>query len=237
MSPDSKACNSAGSRYDFGTMAPRYDEWYETPRGRKYDRIQKNGMLVLLPRPRRGARLLDVGCGTGHWSRFFAALGYSVTGVDVSPQMIGVACQHDEPRCRFLVADACRLPFRDGAFDVVAAVATLAFVRDQRAALTEMFRCTRSGGRVIVGALNKLAPINRRRVSHGKQPYASGKLLTPRQLRAILGAFGEETLVKMIPPDAPGGRVGAGRAAFCGWRSPQQKSLIVAAAAALKPRT
>jgi 2-polyprenyl-3-methyl-5-hydroxy-6-metoxy-1,4-benzoquinol methylase len=45
----------------------------------------------LLPAAAPGKKLLDVGCGTGHWSAYFARRGFDVTGVDIAPDMIEVA--------------------------------------------------------------------------------------------------------------------------------------------------
>jgi len=146
-----------GSLYDFGPVAFRYEEWYGTPIGRSYDTEQKELVGRFLPPAQAGARLLDIGCGTGHWSRFFASLGYAVVGIDVSPEMIRIAQTHPAPRCSYYLGDACDLPFDDDSFDVVAAIAALAFIADAPAALRQMFRCLRPAGTMIVGALNRLA--------------------------------------------------------------------------------
>src|SRR5882724_7528324 len=64
-------------------------------------------VLSLLPPP--PCRLLDVGCGTGWTSVFFARRGYDVVGVDISPDMIGHARERPDaralPQLQFLVSD------------------------------------------------------------------------------------------------------------------------------------
>jgi len=180
----------AGSLYDFGPLAAGYDRWYDGPLGKMYDRMEKEAVAKLLPPAGRGERLLEVGCGTGHWSAWFGSLGYEVTGVDISAEMVEVARARGPAGCTFQVADARRLPFDDASFDVVAAMATLEFVTDAEAVVKEMFRCVKPTGRVVVGTLNRDAPLNRNRVEQGNEPYASARLLSPIELKRLLEPYG-----------------------------------------------
>jgi len=196
-----RAHSAAHSLFDFGALAGDYERWYETAVGRAHDRAQKSDVRKFLRPARREALLLDVGCGTGHWSRFFVSLGYTVVGLDVSAEMIEVARTHPAPQCVFGVADACDLPFGDSCFDVVGAMATLEFASDVSLVLEEMFRCVRDAGAVLVGTLNRLAPINQRRVAGGREPYASGRLFTAGKLRHQLERFGRVRMRASLPED------------------------------------
>ena len=178
------------SLFDFGPLADEYDRWYDTPAGRDHDKRQQSLVRRFLPAPDPGDRLLDVGCGTGHWSRFFEEQGFTVIGVDISPAMVAAASSRHTPNCLFEVADACQLPFDDASFDVVAAMATLEFVPDVPTALAEMLRCIRGGGSLLVGTLNRLSLLNRHRVAKGKEPYASARMFSASELRAILTSYG-----------------------------------------------
>jgi 2-polyprenyl-3-methyl-5-hydroxy-6-metoxy-1,4-benzoquinol methylase len=76
-----------------------------------------------------GARVLDVGCGVGRWSRLCAMRGANLTGIDVSPTMVGIAAQRSyhagiADRCRFLVQDLVDLALPDR-FDLVLGVTVL----------------------------------------------------------------------------------------------------------------
>jgi len=196
------ALETAGSRkslFDFGPMASEYDRWYATPAGQAHDRVQKEDVRRLLRPASAGQTLLDIGCGTGHWSLFFAGMGYQVKGVDIAPEMIEVA-RSKVPECSFQVADVYDLPFDDGAFDVVAAMATLEFLPDSAAAVGEMVRCTRRGGYLLVGTLNRLAPLNQHRIAKGKQPYSSARLFSPEELRRFLTPWGRVRMVASLPP-------------------------------------
>ena len=197
---------AAGSHslFDFGPLAHEYDRWYETPTGQAHDRVQKQDVERLLPVARAGERLLDLGCGTGHWSSFFAARGYRVQGIDISPEMV-TAAKASVPEAEFRVADAYALPFADASFDVVAAMAALEFVPDAAAVVSEMARCTKPGGSMLVGTLNRLAPLNQDRVSMGKPPYASAHLFSPGELRRLLAPWGSVRMAASPVPESTAG--------------------------------
>ncbi|MFA5343132.1 MAG: methyltransferase domain-containing protein [Kiritimatiellia bacterium] len=180
-------------RFDFGAMASRYDAWYETDVGRLHDAAQKQIVLSMLPASAAGGRrsLLDVGCGTGHWSVFFAEQGFKVTGIDISPKMISVAQARKALHCCFAVADVMKLPYLDDAFDVVSAMAVLEFISDARRACAEMIRCLKPGGCLVLGTLNRLAEVNRRRVAEQAAPYVSARMFAPEELRRLLMLFGD----------------------------------------------
>lgn len=102
---------------------------------------------------RPGERVLDVACGTGLIARLAAErVGPSgtVTGLDLSPEMIDHAREVSPPTVEWHVGDAESLPFADGAFDVVLCQMGLMFMQDREAAVTEMRRVTAARGRVVV---------------------------------------------------------------------------------------
>ena len=66
------------SRFDFDVVADKYERWYETTEGTIYDRLEKKAINRYLPQNGKGKKLLEVGCGTGHWSRFFCKRGFEV---------------------------------------------------------------------------------------------------------------------------------------------------------------
>lgn len=187
------------SLFDFERVAEHYEDWYNTPAGIVHDATQKADLLHFLGPAEGGARLLDVGCGTGHWSRFFASLGYAVAALDLSRAMVKVARSRSPLDCAFLAADACAIPFEDASFDVVAAMATIEFVCNPSEALHEMSRCLRHGGKLIIGTLNRLASLNRERVAEGCEPYASARLYSPDDLLKFLRPFGKVRMKASAP--------------------------------------
>ncbi len=184
------------SRFDFGKIAHRYDAWYRAPRGAMYDRLEKRAIDRLLPCVPNGGKLLEIGCGTGHWSEYFSNKGFDVTGVDISEQMIAIARQRKVSHVIFDVSDAARLPFGDGSFDVAVAITALEFTADPAGVVAEMVRCVKkAGGMVIVGVLNRLSAYNRGRQRKAASMYASANLFSPADLRNLFSPFREPTVL------------------------------------------
>ncbi len=91
-------------------------------------------------------RLLDVGCGSGYYWDVFAALlagGVRYTGIDYSDAMIARA-RARSPSTVFEVADATKLPYGDGAFDIVFNGVSLMHIIDYQAAIREAARVAAS---------------------------------------------------------------------------------------------
>jgi ubiquinone/menaquinone biosynthesis C-methylase UbiE len=184
------------SRYDFDALADKYDSWYENAKGRMYDYLEKKAISRYLPTSTKGEKLLEIGCGTGYWSRFFSEYGFEVTGVDISERMINIAKSKNISNASFQVADGHFLPFADETFDVTAAITTLEFVRDAKAVVREMIRCTRKPrGQLLVGTLNALAPLNRNRKQRPESPYAKAKLFSAGELKQLLEPFGRLAMI------------------------------------------
>jgi SAM-dependent methyltransferase len=101
-----------------------------------------------------GERLLDVGCGLGEAALALAqdlGDGGEVVGVDASESMLRVARSNAgaaRSRVRFTVGDACSLDERDDSFDAARSERTLQWLADPAAAVAEMVRVVRPGGRV-----------------------------------------------------------------------------------------
>lgn len=97
----------------------------------------------------RPGRALDAGCGTGANLVLLAGVAGQTVGVDLAPAALALARRRG--RGRLAVADVNRLPFDDRAFDLVLCADVFECTEvDEPAALAELARVTRPGGRIIV---------------------------------------------------------------------------------------
>jgi SAM-dependent methyltransferase len=95
----------------------------------------------------QGARVLDVGCGTGRWVRRLEEHGLSVVGMDQSSEMLSLA-RNRGTLSPLVSGEVQNLPFRDESFDCVSAVTVIQHIlpQEQIRALSEMVRVLRPGG-------------------------------------------------------------------------------------------
>jgi ubiquinone/menaquinone biosynthesis C-methylase UbiE len=131
----------------------QYDAWYRTPRGAWIGDVEYR-LLVDLLQPRPGETLLDVGCGTGWFTRRFAReAGMQATGLDPDDDWLAYAQAQARPGERFVQGRAERLSFPDRSVDCTTCITALCFVAGQEQALREMLRVTRR--RIVLGLLNR----------------------------------------------------------------------------------
>ena len=132
----------------------QYEAWYATQRG-QWIGEEEYRLLASLLAPNPNETLLDVGCGTGYFTRQFAAdeINGKVIGTDIDLDMLRFAAGHSAHGIGFVTADARQLPFCNNSFDLVVSVTALCFIQDEKQALREMLRVARR--RVVLGLLNR----------------------------------------------------------------------------------
>lgn len=102
-----------------------------------------------------GERIIDIGCGPGFYvAELLEEVGPegSVLGVDAAEAMLAVAGKRCEghQNASFQRADATSLPAEDESFDAALSVQVMEYVPDVGAALAEIYRVLRPGGRVVI---------------------------------------------------------------------------------------
>lgn len=133
-----------------------YDAWYDTSRGRWIGETEFD-LLAHLLGPRAGGTLLDVGCGTGWFTRAFADRADRIVGLDVATDNLAFARTRASVREVYVQGDATRLPFADGAFDATISVTALCFVTPWQDALAEIVRVSRA--RFAIGLLHRCSAL------------------------------------------------------------------------------
>jgi SAM-dependent methyltransferase len=158
-----------------------YEAWYGT-RGRRADRLEKALLKRLLARFPQGSSLLEVGCGTGHFTRWLEGPGSKTAALDLSLPMLAEASRLGSWRC--LQGDALALPFSMDSFDLAAMITTLEFVADPVRALGEALRVARQG--LLLGVLNRQSLLGWRLKKKGGTIWGAARFFTPAELTRMV---------------------------------------------------
>jgi ubiquinone/menaquinone biosynthesis C-methylase UbiE len=148
-----------------------------------------------------GRDVLDVGCGQGIDLVEYASAGARVTGVDLTPRHVDLARTHIEAMglaATVVQGDAERLAFADASFDIVSSNGVLHHTPDMPAALREIHRVLRPGGRACV------IVYNRRSIQYWLMQVATRGilqrgLLQERSMAGVLSRYVETTSIGARP--------------------------------------
>lgn len=140
-------------KFDFDNAAGSYDDFYSNPIGQQIDLIEKSIISQYLRRLNCQI-LVELGCGTGHWTSFFSSEGFTVIGLDISIKMLETANKKNIPGSVFLKQDVHLLPFLDNSIENIASITAIEFVEDQEKVFSEIKRVLKPGGAFIIGCLN-----------------------------------------------------------------------------------
>jgi ubiquinone/menaquinone biosynthesis C-methylase UbiE len=123
---------------DYERLRPVDDNWLEV-----FDVVVGEAEL-------RGARVLDVGCGTGKFIRVLAGRGLArIWGIDPSPEMLAQATRRVPRSVGLKLAEAEQLPFKDAYFDA-AILWTVVHLIERPLAFAELHRVLAPGGRIAI---------------------------------------------------------------------------------------
>lgn len=168
--------------------AVAYDAWHDTPRehwiGDGEFRLLAD-MLRLQP----GESLLDIGCGTGYFTRRFAqenaANAVNVVGLDPDLPRLRFARNRPAGNECYIVGDGGKLLFPDRSFDCTLSVTALYFAEDQASFLSKMMRMTKK--RFVLGLLNRTSLLYRNKGRQsGTGAYRGARWHTAREICELL---------------------------------------------------
>lgn len=157
-------------------------------------RLRHEAVAALRLQP--GGSALDVGTGTGLTLPYLAAAvgrGGRVVGLDRSPEMLAGARERAPgPPVELVEADATQLPFSAASFDGAISTYGLTAIADVHAALDEMIRVVRPGGRLVIADVHFVnwptPPTVNRAVTAALRPFNTW--YTDRDFPALLAAHG-----------------------------------------------
>jgi ubiquinone/menaquinone biosynthesis C-methylase UbiE len=173
--------------FQLPSVAREYDNYYQKEKGKLIDKIEKKIIKSHLDNLDKGY-LLELGCGTGHWTQFFCEQGFQVAAIDSSKSMLEIARSKNMKTVQFLNADAVRLPFPDAQFSAIASVTMLEFVDDLNLVLTEIDRLLKPGGTLLLGCLNALSALGENKKNDPVFKHAH--FFTQEEIKKMLARFG-----------------------------------------------
>jgi ubiquinone/menaquinone biosynthesis C-methylase UbiE len=106
---------------------------------------------------RRGARVVDLGCGSGVFSDLLRRAGFACVGIDISPKLVALG-RRKFPTVEFLQGDVEHLPFPDASFDGALLSGLVHHFPDPSRCAAELFRILRPGGRFVAFDPNRRNP-------------------------------------------------------------------------------
>ncbi len=126
-----------------------------------------------------GAKVLDLGCGSGVFTMLLAKRGFAVIGLDISPALLDLA-RRKNPDITYLEGDVEALPFEAGSVDGILLSGIVHHLPDPRLCAAEVFRVLKSKGRFVAFDPNRANPfmyLYRDRSS----PFYSSTGVTPNE--------------------------------------------------------
>ncbi len=194
----------------FDSWIEQYDEWFTTPTGLYVHQYEADLLLELLD-PRPGEHILDVGCGTGIFTRDVSARGVRVTGMDLSFGMLAKAAEQGSGDFSAVCGNMRALPFADQTFDRAFSMTAIEFVEEISIPLQELHRVTKKGGCLVVATLNALSPWavqRQKKAQKGHSLFSHAYFRTPDAIRSLVNSpctvktavhFRKDTPVADIP--------------------------------------
>src|SRR5438477_515152 len=103
-----------------------------------------------------GARVADLGCGSGAFTHLLEGAGYACVGVDLSAKLLAIG-RRKYPQLQFIAGDIEQLPFADASLDGILLSGVVHHFPDPSRCAAEVFRVLRPGGRFVAFDPNRIS--------------------------------------------------------------------------------
>lgn len=190
-------------------QAEFYDLWNKKNRSGQFDevsdeiRLRAEEVLAYLSSLNlRGARILEVGCGTGWLTQRLNEYG-SVTAIDLSPAAIKIARDRDS-RASYIAGDFFSHDFGEMTFNVIVCVETLFYVQNQESFVRRLASLATQDALFTVTTVNKFVYARRRDIGP-PEPGQIRRWLSRRETRALIGRYFEIISMYTIQPRGDSG--------------------------------
>jgi ubiquinone/menaquinone biosynthesis C-methylase UbiE len=148
------------------------------------DHIEKPALQGLLSCVPRGTRALDIGCGTGIYTKVLAELGFEVTGLDVSAGMLSIARKHcANTSARFLHTSFESVDLSGATFDLILGSFILGYFSDLTSAVQKMASLVANQGAIVLTAVHPLRMASR---GHTATAYLVEDYFLPGYYEAVI---------------------------------------------------
>ncbi|MEF3092021.1 malonyl-ACP O-methyltransferase BioC [Raoultella scottii] len=185
------AVNKRAVAAAFGRAASRYTQ---------HDELQRRSAELLLRQlgDRCFAEVLDAGCGPGGMSRYWREAGSRVTALDISVEMLAEA-RRQQAAHGYVEGDIESLPLPEACVDLAWSNLAVQWCDDLSAALDELYRVVRPGGRVAFSTLlaGSLPELNQAWEAVDRHPHAN-RFLSEQAVRSALSGRRVETQVDAV---------------------------------------
>jgi ubiquinone/menaquinone biosynthesis C-methylase UbiE len=107
--------------------------------------------LVKWLEPKKDEKIIDIGCGSGYYTKKLAKKGCIVTGIDIDKDLVGIAKKYNLlNNCEYYIANAERLPFKSNCFDKAISMCAFEHFRNDEKAINEMGRVLKKSGIAVL---------------------------------------------------------------------------------------
>jgi len=174
-------------QFNFDNLAADYDKYYKSDFGKKIDIIEKNILKQHLIKLKT-KNIVEIGCGTGHWTKYLSELGFIIDASDVSSKMLNKAKEKNIENAIFSIKNTEQLSYTNNSIENIIAVTSLEFVNDMQKAVNEIYRVLKPNAYFICAGLNLNSYLGKNKFKD--DIYKNANFFTYNGLKTMLSKFG-----------------------------------------------